>query len=188
MSGHYNDRVRNLVAQLDELLARRNFAAYYKTKDMIWAARAAKKNWPAASCALCDHGCCQRTWHHTGDCCIHCGMDERSAIFGEPLTAEARKEASWICGGIDTIEIPGQAEYMQVTCRDREVFAIDLDAAKAVASWAGSYFFLYSKTLRTFGEPNISTHPPAWLDCDTIICAVPQNAVFILETAAGRAV
>lgn len=184
---HYDDRIQNLLENLDVLLAKRNFVAYYKTKDMIWAARSAKKNWPAASCTACEHGCCQRTWHHVGDCCIHCGMDERHGT-GPSLVAEAVAEAERIFSGIATTDNRIPDGYVQVSAHgDSATFATDLDAVRAVAGYTSQPYFMYSGALRAFSEPNVSEAPEHWLDCDRIIYIVPLTAAHILETAISRA-
>jgi hypothetical protein len=35
--------------------------------------------WPSNTCEACKRvgGCCQHHHHHIGDCCLHCGNDER---------------------------------------------------------------------------------------------------------------
>lgn len=52
---------------------------YYAEKDRLFAQRKASGEWPALTCESCQRGrgCCQRHHHHVGDCCTHCGNDER---------------------------------------------------------------------------------------------------------------
>lgn len=47
-------------------------------KDRDFEATKATGAFPAVKCPQCKSGCCKRTWHHVGDCCLHCGNDERS--------------------------------------------------------------------------------------------------------------
>jgi hypothetical protein len=49
-------------------------------KDRIFEERRRSGRWPGQTCANCERrggACCNRDWHHSGDCCLHCGMDER---------------------------------------------------------------------------------------------------------------
>ena len=59
---------------------------YRSVASMIFAEKDAqyteiKKSgeWPCKSCRKCvaQGACCSRDWHHIGDCCLHCGNDER---------------------------------------------------------------------------------------------------------------
>ena len=55
-------------------------AARFAAKDQRYAERKTTGKWPARICKVCQHkpgGCCQRNYHHVGDCCTHCGNDER---------------------------------------------------------------------------------------------------------------
>lgn len=50
----------------------------FAQKDALFAERLAAGVWPADDCKGCKGGaCCQRHHHHIGDCCTHCGNDER---------------------------------------------------------------------------------------------------------------
>lgn len=59
-------------------------AARFKAKNDEYARIARTGRWPIFDCADCRHRssqvpvCCKRDWHHVGDCCTHCGNDERS--------------------------------------------------------------------------------------------------------------
>jgi hypothetical protein len=46
-------------------------------KDRVFNMQKATGHFPAESCPKCVSGCCHRDWHHVGDCCLHCGNDER---------------------------------------------------------------------------------------------------------------
>ena len=54
--------------------------AYYDEKDTIFRAQVQLDQWPSDRCETCQKrpGCCERYSHHVGDCCLHCGNDERS--------------------------------------------------------------------------------------------------------------
>lgn len=56
-----------------------SIARQYAVKDRRYAAQVASGAWPSDSCPQCRGGCCQRAWHHAGDVCLHCGLDERGA-------------------------------------------------------------------------------------------------------------
>lgn len=48
-------------------------------KDAEFARLLRSGEFPCKSCADCYRGaCCKRYWHHIGDCCTHCGNDERT--------------------------------------------------------------------------------------------------------------
>lgn len=49
----------------------------FAKKDRIFELTKASGKFPAAACHECVSGCCKRAWHHVGDCCLHCGNDER---------------------------------------------------------------------------------------------------------------
>lgn len=49
----------------------------FKYKDQLFEETKQTGAWPAKTCVKCKNGCCMRTWHHVGDCCLHCGNDER---------------------------------------------------------------------------------------------------------------
>lgn len=79
--------------------------ARFAEKDRLFTELTKSGEWPIKSClacryyacAACGHGpyyregscskcghalkqgavCCKRDWHHVGDCCTHCGNDER---------------------------------------------------------------------------------------------------------------
>lgn len=63
------DRARKLVSDEN-----------YRRKDLLFAQRKLAKSWPVDSCTACGRrgGCCQAHHHHVGDCCTHCGNDERA--------------------------------------------------------------------------------------------------------------
>jgi hypothetical protein len=78
----------------------------YASKDAEYARLASTGKWPMLACETCRYyacmgcgrnesgpcllcrscsdlmtqrtKCCKRDWHHVGDCCTHCGNDERS--------------------------------------------------------------------------------------------------------------
>lgn len=54
---------------------------HYAQKDRLFLAREQLDTWPSRTCEACKrvHGCCQSHHHHVGDCCTHCGNDERSS-------------------------------------------------------------------------------------------------------------
>lgn len=81
--------------------------ARFAEKDRVFAEREKSRKWPILECDKCRYYacpscdkhpyyqqalacdrcgslvvqravCCQRTWHHMGDCCTHCGNDERN--------------------------------------------------------------------------------------------------------------
>jgi hypothetical protein len=62
-------------------------SARFREKDRRYAATMrAGGVFPDASCKACDSRsgrCCQHHWHHIGDCCLHCGMDERTPTYAE---------------------------------------------------------------------------------------------------------
>lgn len=62
------DRSRRLIADEN-----------YIDKDLLFAQRKLAEAWPVHSCTACGRrgGCCQSHHHHVGDCCTHCGNDER---------------------------------------------------------------------------------------------------------------
>jgi len=50
----------------------------FERKDRQYARRVKSGQWPGDTCKDCAGGaCCKRTWHHSGDLCAHCGLDER---------------------------------------------------------------------------------------------------------------
>jgi hypothetical protein len=49
----------------------------YAAKDAEFAKLKADDAFPSKTCSNCESGCCKRDWHHSGDVCLHCGMDER---------------------------------------------------------------------------------------------------------------
>lgn len=51
--------------------------ARFEHKDQVFAELQKTGEWPSRTCPKCKHGCCKRTWHHIGECCLHCGNDER---------------------------------------------------------------------------------------------------------------
>jgi hypothetical protein len=56
-------------------------AKFYAEKDRLYWAREQLGLWPSDTCKACARrggGCCQSHHHHVGDCCTHCGNDERS--------------------------------------------------------------------------------------------------------------
>lgn len=52
--------------------------AYYAEQDAIYAAQVKLNQWPQDRCGCASRGCCQRFNHHHGECCLHCGNDERN--------------------------------------------------------------------------------------------------------------
>ena len=62
----------------------------FAEKDRAFTAQKASGTFPAVTCKECRgedlkrevYGCCQRDWHHVGDCCLHCGNDERGPNAG----------------------------------------------------------------------------------------------------------
>jgi hypothetical protein len=46
-------------------------------EDLVFHWREKTGQWPAQRCPHCEHGCCQKAWHHAGSYCLHCGNDER---------------------------------------------------------------------------------------------------------------
>lgn len=74
-------RARNMndeVAYYKEVVSnitRKHFAE----KDRQFEALKATGEWPYKTCEACHGraGCCHHIWHHRGDCCLHCGNDER---------------------------------------------------------------------------------------------------------------
>lgn len=52
---------------------------YYRVKDRLFDLTKQTGRWPALLCRKCQTrgGCCKYAYHHVGDCCIHCGNDER---------------------------------------------------------------------------------------------------------------
>ena len=55
----------------------REKAELYAKKDRVFELQKASGRFPAETCPKCEHSCCERAWHHVGDCCLHCGNDER---------------------------------------------------------------------------------------------------------------
>ena len=79
--------------------------ARFAEKDRVFAENKARGVWPSETCVECSYTacpkcgeaplygqlncpkcgtegvrrsvCCMRAWHHVGDCCTHCGNDER---------------------------------------------------------------------------------------------------------------
>ena len=52
---------------------------YWIAKDKLFEIRKANGKFPSDTCEGCRSSiCCNRHWHHVGDCCIHCGNDERT--------------------------------------------------------------------------------------------------------------
>jgi len=54
----------------------------FRRKDRLFAERRKAGAWPADECKSCisSGGCCVRYGHHMGDCCVHCGNDERNMV------------------------------------------------------------------------------------------------------------
>lgn len=64
----------------EKMRARRaEVARIYGAKDTEFAANKARGVWPCETCDKCKRlgGCCLSYGHHVGDCCTHCGNDER---------------------------------------------------------------------------------------------------------------
>lgn len=59
----------------DDLFWRRFHAA----RDVAFDTIAASEQWPSGECEYCSRRgvCCRSHNHHVGDCCLHCGNDER---------------------------------------------------------------------------------------------------------------
>ena len=55
---------------------------HFFEKDTIFARRAELCRWPMANCNACEKrgGCGVSYNHHVGDCCLHCGNDEREKV------------------------------------------------------------------------------------------------------------
>ena len=53
--------------------------ARWRNEDRLMRERKASGKWPAFECDSCRRvlSCCQRHHHHVGECCTHCGNDER---------------------------------------------------------------------------------------------------------------
>lgn len=52
----------------------------FKEKDREFAELKSSGDWASKAChqpACKAGGCCLRYSHHVGDCCLHCGNDER---------------------------------------------------------------------------------------------------------------
>ena len=58
----------------------------HEEKDRLFQERMQTGSWPAAHCPEClrrgyerigSAACCASYAHHVGDCCVHCGNDER---------------------------------------------------------------------------------------------------------------
>jgi len=65
--------------QMADLRAELQQREIFAEKDRLFAERQASGEWPIKTCEDCKSGaCCMRTWHHVGDCCVHCGLDERN--------------------------------------------------------------------------------------------------------------
>lgn len=64
--------------------------AFFEAKDRVFAQRQRDAAWPAQTCADCRRrgyqgpagtsACCTSFGHHLGDCCVHCGNDERELV------------------------------------------------------------------------------------------------------------
>ena len=55
-------------------------STYFAEKDATFSAQVKSGDWPQDTCKICKRrhgGCCQSHHHHVGDCCNHCGNDER---------------------------------------------------------------------------------------------------------------
>ena len=54
--------------------------AHFAKKDAEYARRLRDNDWPSDTCDACKRkqGCCESFTHHNGDCCNHCGNDERN--------------------------------------------------------------------------------------------------------------
>lgn len=163
------DRILNLIHSMDAAYRRQDYATYYTTKDMIWAARNQNKSWPGAWCWCADQRtCCQHLWHHAGDCCIHCGMDNRGTfISAEDQLLASRREAARINEGVclgDNDSMP--SGWVRVMRNDSSTtFASDDAAAAALDRYIAEPVLLYSRELDEFG-PRFSEPLPAHWDVD----------------------
>lgn len=50
------------------------------TGDDVFRAQVRSGDWPQDTCEACQRTkrCCRSYSHHHGDCCTHCGNDERN--------------------------------------------------------------------------------------------------------------
>lgn len=67
------------VSPMSSAAEAKDWKRYYKLKDVRFAVSKAVGVWAADSCPSCNSrgGCCNHYNHHLGDCCLHCGNDER---------------------------------------------------------------------------------------------------------------
>lgn len=74
----------NIDAMFEPLTPAQQEEVRWREKDAAYARYKAKGEWPCWNCVKCkqERACCQRDWHHRGDCCTHCGNDEREKQDG----------------------------------------------------------------------------------------------------------
>lgn len=81
----------------------------FQRKDRQYARRVTSGQWPSDSCKDCKSGaCCQRPWHHSGDVCAHCGLDERGDGMKFRKNRGPTGSGAWKPGALFVITPKGQ--------------------------------------------------------------------------------
>ena len=71
----------------------------WAAKDQLFDQRQQSGQWPSDTCESCQArgGCCQYAYHHRGDCCVHCGNDERdkTAVSAPEGSRAIYRDGAW---------------------------------------------------------------------------------------------
>lgn len=73
------NKIELMRSEMEAAAENKDWGQYYSLKDLIFEAQTESGDWPFQNCDKCGRvkACCQRHGHHLGDCCTHCGNDER---------------------------------------------------------------------------------------------------------------